>query len=90
MEESIAAYPKQIIFCDDIPVGAISVANRGNGEYYLGCLCVIPGYQKKGIGARAVQFMLDHYADWTKITLVTPADKEGKHRVLYKEVRVQN
>lgn len=42
----------------------------------LGCLCVIPEYQGKGIGSRAIEFMLDYYTDWSKITLVTPADKE--------------
>lgn len=76
MEESIEKFPKHIIYCDDIPVGAISVANRGKGEYYLGCLCVIPQYQGKGIGTQAVKFLLDYYSDWNKITLITPADKE--------------
>jgi ribosomal protein S18 acetylase RimI-like enzyme len=36
---------------------------------------VLPQYQGKGIGAQAVKFMLDYYADWNKVTLVTPADK---------------
>lgn len=76
MEESIEKSSKMIIYCDEIPVGAISVINNGNGEYYLGCLCVIPEYQGKGIGSRAIKFMLDYYTDWSKITLVTPADKE--------------
>jgi ribosomal protein S18 acetylase RimI-like enzyme len=76
MEESIEKYPKLIIFYDDIPVGAISVENKGNREYYLGCLCVMPQYQGKGIGTRAVKFLLEYYADWNKVTLVAPADKE--------------
>jgi len=76
MEESIEKYPKMIIFSDDIPIGAISIENKGNGEYYLGCLCVTPQYQGKGIGTQAVKFMLDYYEDWNKVTLVTPADKE--------------
>jgi ribosomal protein S18 acetylase RimI-like enzyme len=75
MEESIEKYPKLIIYYYDIPVGVISVDNRGNGEYYLGCLCVIPNYQGKGVGTQAVKYMLDYYSDWNKITLRTPSDK---------------
>lgn len=75
MEASIEKFPKLIIHCDDIPIGVISVANRGEGEYHLGCLCVMPKYQNKGIGTQAVKYMLDYYKDWSKITLKTPADK---------------
>ncbi|OPJ60578.1 GNAT family N-acetyltransferase [Clostridium oryzae] len=76
MEASIEKFPKLIIYSDDIPVGVISIANRGKGEYYLGCLCVIPQYQSKGIGTQAVKYMLDYYTDWRKVTLITPADKK--------------
>ncbi|MEA4888679.1 MAG: GNAT family N-acetyltransferase [Clostridiaceae bacterium] len=55
-----------------------------NGEYYLGCLCVIPEYQGKGIGTHAVKFILNYYADWEKIMLVTPADKE-ENLIFYKK-----
>lgn len=76
MEVSIEKSTKFIIYCDDIPVGVISAENRREGEYYLGCLCVIPQYQSKGIGTQAVKFILGYYTDWSKITLITPADKE--------------
>lgn len=76
MEVSIEKIPKLIIYWDDIPVGVISVANKGEGEYYLGCLCVISKYQGKGIGTQAVKYMLGYYKDWSKITLITPIDKE--------------
>jgi ribosomal protein S18 acetylase RimI-like enzyme len=76
MEASIEKFPKLIIYCDDIPAGVISVRNMGKGQYYIGCLCVIPKYQNKGIGTQAVKYMLGYYADWRKITLITPADKE--------------
>ena len=76
MEASIEKFPKLIIYCDDIPIGVISVENRDGGEYYLGCLCVIPKYQSKGIGTQAVKYMLDYYKDWSKIMLITPADKD--------------
>ncbi len=75
MEASIEKFPKLIIYCDDIPVGVISVENRGEGEYYLGCLCVVTKYQGKGIGTQAVKYMLGYYTDWRKISLITPADK---------------
>lgn len=76
MEESIEKYTKMIIYNEDTPIGAISVTSKGNGEYYLGCLCVIPEYQGNGIGTQAIKFMLDYLVDWTKITLITPIDKE--------------
>ncbi|NRT80202.1 ribosomal protein S18 acetylase RimI-like enzyme [Clostridium beijerinckii] len=37
---------------------------------------MIPKYQRKGIGAQAVKYMLGYYTDWSKITLITPVDKE--------------
>ena len=77
MQASIEKFLKHIIYCDDIPVGVISVEDRGKGEYYLGCLCVIPKYQGEGIGTQAVKYMLGYYKDWSKITLKTPADKEA-------------
>lgn len=76
MQESIDLYPKQIILCDNIPVGVISVQNKGEGKYYIGCLCVIPKYQRKGIGTQAFQHIFDMYSDWKQITLVTPLDKK--------------
>ncbi len=76
MEESLEKFPKDIIYCDDTAAGVISVEDKGNGEYYLGCLCIIPPYQGKGIGTQAVNYMLDSHSDWKKITLITPVDKE--------------
>lgn len=76
MELSILKFPKYIIFKDSIPVGVISFENKGNGHYYLGCLCVIPAYQGIGIGTQAFQYMLSICPDWKQITLVTPSDKE--------------
>lgn len=76
MESSIHKFPKYIIMKDGIPVGAISLENKGNGRYYLGCLCVIPTYQRMGIGTRAFRYMLSICPEWKQITLVTPSDKE--------------
>lgn len=76
MEESISKFSKMIIYAENVPVGAISVENKGNGEYYLGCLCIVPEFQGKGIGSEAVKFAMNYYDDWSRFTLITPIDKE--------------
>ncbi len=50
MEESIGRYPKYIILCDNEAVGCVSCKKLDKGLYELGCLCVVPEYQGKGIG----------------------------------------
>ena len=45
-------------------------------DYYIGCLCVIPKFQRKGIGHQLIEFMKTQYSDWKKIELITPIDKE--------------
>ena len=72
MEESIRLYPKHIILCDNQPVGCVSCHQTRPREYEIGCLCVIPEYQGKGIGTQAVRFVQNHYDDWKRLTLVTP------------------
>lgn len=76
MELSILKFPKYIIEKDKIPVGVISFENKGDGYYYLGCLCVIPAYQGIGIGTQAFRYMLSICPDWKQVTLITPSDKE--------------
>ena len=76
MQKSIATFPKEIIICDNNPAGAMSVENRGNGEYYVGCLCVIPAYQHRGIGTQAIRHLLESHEDWMLLSLITPEDKE--------------
>lgn len=75
MEESIRNAPKHIILCDQKPVGCVSCQKLEAGTYKIGCLCVIPEYQGKGIGTQAIRFVKAFYKDWKKLTLVTPADK---------------
>lgn len=75
MTLSLQKSEKHIITVDDIPVGVISFENRGEGNYYLGCLCLIPQYQHRGLGTSAFKYALDYYSDWRTITLVTPEDK---------------
>ena len=76
MEESIRKYLKHVILCDKEPVGCVSCINLKKGVYEVGCLCVIPEYQGKGIGTQAIRYVKTFYEDWERITLVTPIDKK--------------
>lgn len=75
MQRSIIDHPKFIILCDEKPVGCISCKELQKGIYEVGCLCVIPEFQGKGIGTSAIEFVKSYYTDWSKFTLVTPIDK---------------
>ena len=59
MEASISKSLKHIILCDDEPVGCVSCINLGEGVYEVGCLCIIPEYQGKGIGTQAIRFVAE-------------------------------
>ena len=76
MEKSINETLKYIAYVGSDAVGAISVLKKDDGLYYLGALCVIPEYQRKGIGHKLFEFFKEQNKDWKKIELVTPADKE--------------
>ena len=80
MEQSIADYPKFLIICGGRPVGCVSCKGTGNGTYEIGCLCVVPDCQRKGIGTAAVEYVKTYYRDWKKFTLITPADKSENIR----------
>lgn len=80
MENSIENFPKEIVFCDNTPVGVISIEEKGKGIYRIGCLCVIPEYQGKGVGTQLFRHILSIYPDWKKFILITPADKEENIR----------
>ena len=75
MKRSIIAYPKFLILCDGKPIGCISCRETEKGVYEIGCLCVVPAFQGKGIGTSAIEFIKTYYRDWNRFTLVTPADK---------------
>ena len=75
MKKSIINYPKFLILCDGNPVGCISCKKIEERVYEVGCLCVIPLFQGKGIGSQAMEFVKSFYEDWDKLTLVTPVDK---------------
>ena len=75
MRQSIIDCPKFVILCDEKTVGCISCKELQTGVYEVGCLCVIPAFQGKGIGTSAMEFVKSYYTDWSRFTLVTPADK---------------
>ncbi len=76
MEESIINYPKFVILSDNKPVGCVSCKKVEAGTYEVGCLCVVPEYQGKGIGTQAIKFVTSYYDDWDRFTLITPIDKK--------------
>ena len=76
MEESIRTIPKYIILCDNMPVGCISSKQIETGVYEIANLCIIPEYQGKGIGTKAIEFIKTQLDDWKMLTLVTPLDKK--------------
>ena len=75
MEKSILDYPKFLILCNERPVGCVSCKKKEKKIYEIGCLCVIPEFQGKGIGTQAIEFVKEFYKDWEEFTLITPADK---------------
>ena len=76
MKKSIIEVPKYIALSDSRPIGVISVKEKSDRVYYIGCLCVIPEFQRKGVGRQLIEFMKNQYNDWKKIELITPIDKE--------------
>ncbi len=75
MEKSIINNTKFLILCNGKPVGCVSCKKREKKVYEVCCLCVIPEFQGKGIGTRAIEFVKSFYEDWDKFTLITPIDK---------------
>ena len=80
MEQSMIDYPKFLIIYDSNAVGCISCKELETGIYEVGCLCVIPEYQGRGIGTSAMNFAKSYYSDWKRFTLITPVDKSENVR----------
>ena len=80
MKQSIIDFPKFLIICGSRAVGCISCKALEEGIYEVGCLCVIPEFQGKGIGTAAMEFAKSYYQDWSKFILVTPMDKKENIR----------
>lgn len=79
MVESISRNNVYKILCDGIVVGDIIVRDNGNGNYYLGCICVIPDYENNGIGQLAMKFIDACFPDAKHWSLETPSDKLRNH-----------
>ena len=75
MEHSILQYPKYIITCGEVPVGYISCKETEPDVHTIGCLCIIPPFQRKGIGTQAMKHVLSQYGEGKTFILITPADK---------------
>ena len=58
-----------------VPVGVLSYERRDDGIVYLGCLCIVPEMQGRGLGTRAFAHMLEECPEVHRFELVTPADK---------------
>lgn len=76
MEKSIADYPKFIILYEREPAGCVSCKKIFAGIYEIGCLCVVPKFQGKGIGMHAVKYVTSLYKDAEKFILITPIEKK--------------
>ena len=75
MRDSLRRVPKQILLFGGVPVGVLSYERRDDGSVYLGCLCIVPEMQGRGLGTRAFEHMLEECPEVHRFELVTPADK---------------
>ena len=75
MRDSLRRAPKQILLFGGTPVGVLSYERRDDGSVYLGCLCIVPEMQGRGLGTRAFAHMLEECPEVHRFELVTPADK---------------
>ena len=75
MRESLRRVSKQILLFGGVPVGVLSYERRDDSSVYLGCLCIVPEMQGRGLGTRAFAHMLEECPEVHRFELVTPADK---------------
>lgn len=79
MAESISRNFVYKILSDDVVVGDIIVKDNGNADYFLGCICIVPDYENKGIGQLALSFIDESFPDAKHWSLETPSDKLRNH-----------
>lgn len=53
-------------------IGGMGGVDKGDGNFYLGCIYVALEYQSKGIGSMIMKFLNDKFSNATKWTLETP------------------
>jgi len=85
MKSSILNRIAYKIICNGQLVGNVSLRDNKDNTYYLGCLCIIPEYENKGIGQKAVRFIESQFPGAICWTLETPADKD-KNLYFYKKM----
>lgn len=76
MVNSILNVMSYKIICDDKVVGNITARDCHKNIYYIGCLCIIPDYQNKKIGQKAIKFIESQIPNAEVWTLKTPADSK--------------
>ena len=63
------------IFADDELCGGIAVRSKGNGEYYLNRVYVLPQLQGEGVGRKAITLCENNYSDVKRWTVDFPTDQ---------------
>lgn len=84
-KEIIEAMKNDFVFkivVDKEVVGKISVKQIKDDEYHVNCLCIIPEYENKGIGQKAMAFIEKQFSYAKKWSLETPADNLRNHYFL--------
>lgn len=61
-----------ILLDDGKIIGGMGGVNKGNGNFYLGCIYVALEYQNKGIGSMLMKFLYDTFPNAITWTLETP------------------
>lgn len=67
------------ILADGKIIGDIIVKEREKYSFFLGGICVIPAMENKGIGQKAMQFIINYFSTARHWSLETPADKLRNH-----------
>jgi ribosomal protein S18 acetylase RimI-like enzyme len=62
------------IIHDEKIIGDIIIRKKGEGKYYLRTISIIPEFQNKGIGKKAIEFIEKNNSDGEIWTLITPKD----------------
>ncbi|MCL1821166.1 MAG: GNAT family N-acetyltransferase [Oscillospiraceae bacterium] len=63
------------IFADNMLCGGIAVRNKGDGEYYLNRIYILPQLQGKSVGRKAIELCEKNYPDAKRWTVDFPADQ---------------
>lgn len=79
MQEIILTRFNFKIIADKKIIGRISAKKIDDKNYFLSCLCIIPEYENKGIGQKAVKFIENYFPNDVHWSLETPADKMRNH-----------